>query len=322
MVSLAFCYLYYHKFVEKADFYGPESSAGIYAVLKGIAVKPLQFRVLLPLIFISLKKILSLLHSVPDTGLYFAIIIGQCYFILLSFYFLLNKYFQNKTINCWLALSIIYPMIWNLVIMNGQFFYMDFGVLLIMILGFNFIVAERYGWLMVVFCVGLLNHPSVGYLIPAFLLYNYKKLFQKKTIIFTVLMAVLYIAVYKYLDYIYPSEGGYFVLFNLPRNLTLWHILPLHIIARDAFLNFGALHIFVLLFLFSGAWKKFRGPMLYVNLVIVPYVLSVLINFSIEEIRNYIAVIPFVIIPALLFLSSFNNTFLKLTDKVLYKGGI
>ena len=219
--------------------------------------------------------------------------------------------------NSWLSSVIIYPMIWNYVIMNGQFFYMDFSVLLIIILGFYCIVSERYNWLLVVFLFGLLNHPSAGYLIPAFLLFNYKKLLQLKTIIYTLLMSVMYIGTYKIMDYVFQGSAGYFVIYNLPRNLSLFRELSLHIFARDAFFNFGALHVFLIVFLFSGLWKRYRGPMLYINLIIVPYVLSVLVNFSIEEIRNYIAIIPFVVILALLFLSTFENPFLKVTEKVL-----
>jgi hypothetical protein len=47
----------------------------------------------------------------------------------------------------------------------------------------------------------------------------------------------------------------------------------------------------------------------------------VFINFSIEEIRNYITIIPFVLILALLFLSTFENSFLKPVEK-LYADGL
>ena len=317
MISFTFCYLYYHKFITRADFYAPESSGGIYAVLKGIALKPVQYRILIPAIFKALSVIISIVKPVSDKALFFVITIGLCYFILLSFYFILNQYFGSKALNCWLAPVIIYPMIWNFIIMNGQFFYMDFSVLLVITLGFYCIVTGEYLWLLVVFFLGLLNHPSVGYLIPAFLLFNYKRLFAKKTIIYTIIMSILYIGTYKLMDYIFPSNAGYFIIFNLPRNLSLFAVFPIHIILRDLIFNFGGLHIFILLFFVSGFWKKYRGPYLYINLVILLYVLSVFISFSIEEIRNYITIIPFVVILSLLYLSSFENSFLKLKDGVL-----
>jgi len=46
-----------------------------------------------------------------------------------------------------------------------------------------------------------------------------------------------------------------------------------------------------------------------------------MVNFSIEEIRNYIAMIPVILITSLLFLSTFQNSFLKPAEKV-FTGGI
>ncbi len=317
MISFTLCYLYYHKLIAKANFISPDSSGGIYAVLNFEAIKPIQFRILVPYIFKAVQSVVFLVRQVPDKALFFVITIGLCYLILVSFYFLLNEYFKSRAMNCWLASIIIYPMIWNYVIMNGQFFYMDFSILLIIILGFYCIVSEKYNWLLVVFFLGVLNHPSVGYLIIAFLLYNYRKLLKPGTIIYAAAMGVMYVGIYKFMDYIFSTTAGYFVIYNLPRNLSLINILPLHIIIRDLLFNFGGLHIFVIIFLIAGTWKKYRGPLLYVNLVIIPYVISVFINFSIEEIRNYITIIPFVLILALLFLSTFENSFLKPVERLL-----
>lgn len=319
MISLTLCYLYYHKFISRADFFSPTSSGAIYAVLDGEAVKPIQFRILIPFVFKAVQAVMSIFHAIPDKILFFLITIMLCYMILFSFYMLLGQYFKGKAMNCWLSAIIIYPMIWNFVIMNGQFFYMDFSILLIIILGFYCIVSEKYNWLLVVFFLGVLNHPSVGYLIVVYLLYNYNKLFKVKTIIYAAVMSILYVGIYKLMDIYYPSTEGYFVIYNLPRNLSIFSILPIHIIIRNILFNFGGLHLFIIIFLFSSSWKRYRGPLLYANLIIIPYVISVLINFSIEEIRNYITIIPFVLILALLFLSSFENSFLKPVDRLFEK---
>ena len=316
LLSVTFCYLYYHKFVTKADFYSPESSGGIYAVLNNTALKVVQIRVFIPLVFIALKTIISLVYAAPNGGLFYIITVIQCYFILISFYFLLNAHFENKRANLWIAPVIIYPMVWNFIIMNGQFFYMDFGILLAITLGYYFIVSGQFGWLMVVFFVGLFNHPSVGYLIPAFLLFNYQKLFQKKTILYAAILSAMYIGVYVFLDFLFPRVDGYFVKVAFSRNLSLFYTLPVHIIVRDLLLIFGAMHFLVAIMLISGVWKKFRGPFLYINFVLIPYIVSVYIYFSIEEIRNYIAIIPFVLVMALMFLSTFEFSILKPIPKV------
>jgi hypothetical protein len=155
----------------------------------------------------------------------------------------------------------------------------------------------------------------VGYLIIAFLLYNYRQLFKPKTIIYTVVMVMIYVGVYYTMNRIFSSDEGYFIILNLYRNLSLVDILPMHIIARDFFFNFGGLHFFILIFFITTAWQRYISPKMMINLTIIPYVFSVFLSFSVEEIRNYIAIIPFVMILCLLYLSTFENSFLKpLTD--------
>jgi hypothetical protein len=248
--------------------------------------------------------------------MFFLLTIALTYFIILTFYYLLCSYFKSRAHNCWLSAIIIYPMIWNYVILNGQFFYMDFSVLLVMLLGFYFIVNEKYNWFLAIFFIGLLNHPSVGYLLIAFLFYNYKYLFKSKTILYAALMGVLYFGTYSVMDKLYSGSQGYFVVFNLFRNISLFTTLPLHIILRDLFLDFGCLHLFVIIFFVTGLWKRFRSPMMYTNLTIFVYVPTVLVSFSIEELRNYIAIIPFIMIISLLFLSTFENSFLKPVERL------
>src|SRR4030095_12714579 len=85
MISFTFCYLYYHKFITRADFHGPQSSGGIYAVLNHEALKPVQFRILIPLIFKGFQSVIFLFKPVFEKVLFFLITISLCYFILMSF---------------------------------------------------------------------------------------------------------------------------------------------------------------------------------------------------------------------------------------------
>ena len=201
MIAITFTYLYYHKFVQGADFYNPTSPGGIIAVANFESMKPIQLRILIPMIF----KALSMLQLVPPKLLFFFINTGLAYLILFSFYFLLGRYFKSKAMNCWLAPIIIYPMIWNLIIMNGQFFYMDFALLLSMIAGFYFIVAKKPNWLLLTFFIGLLNHSGVIYLIMSYLLFNYRELFKIKTIIYSTSMVF----------YFWLQNGTLFYLFSI-----------------------------------------------------------------------------------------------------------
>ena len=311
MIAITFTYLYYHKFVQGADFYNPTSPGGIIAVANFESMKPIQLRILIPMIF----KALSMLQLVPPKLLFFFINTGLAYLILFSFYFLLGRYFKSKAMNCWLAPIIIYPMIWNLIIMNGQFFYMDFALLLSMIAGFYFIVAKKPNWLLLTFFIGLLNHSGVIYLIMSYLLFNYRELFKIKTIIYSTSMVVIFFGVIYAISYFLPKDTtGQNLVNNSMRNLNLLFEHPPHLLLRDLFFNFGGLHFIVLLFLVKGLWKRFKGPLLYVNLMIIPFLISMFFTFSIEEMRNYAVIIPNVVLLSLMFLSTFDNNFLRPID--------
>lgn len=317
MISLTFTYLYYHKFVQGADFYSTDSPGGLFAVANFESVKPIQFRILIPLIF----KWLSMLNIVPPKPLFFMINMVLAYLILLSFYFLLGKHFKSRALNCWLAPIIIFPMIWNLIIMNGQFFYMDFGLLLSMIVGYYFIVSEKPNWLLLTFFIGLLNHSAVIYLILTYLLYNYRQIFRLKTMFYAASMAVIFVGVIYVLNMMLPQDReGHIVINNSARNLNLFWVHPKHLLIRDFLLNFGGLHFIVLIFFVTGQWKKFKGPLLYIQIMIVPFLVTMMYTFSIEEMRNYSAIIPNVIILSLFFLSTFENSFLRPVDKALTPG--
>jgi hypothetical protein len=317
MISITFTYLYYHKFISKADFYSKINPGGLFAVANFESMDPFQFRILIPLIF----KWISMLNLMPPKILFFIINAVLAYLILLSFYFLLGKHFKSKAMNCWLAPIIIYPMIWNLIILNGQFYYMDFGLLLSIIVGYYFIVTNRPNWLLLTFFIGLLNHTGVIFLPISYLLFNYKNIFKFKTIVYAAAMYIIFIGVFWILNMMLPQDrGGFIIVNNSMRNLSLFSILPAHIIIRDFLFNFGGLHFIVLIFIISGQWKKFKGPFLYINLMIIPFLASMLFTFSIEEMRNYSVIIPNVLIISLMFLSTFEKSFLRPLESVLPLG--
>jgi len=314
-IACTFCYIYLQKFISEANFNSACDGGSIYAVITGIACKPVQFSVLIPFLF----KFLLIITFLKDKLLFVLISIIITYFILLSFYLLLNCYFKSKAHNCWLAPIIIYPMIWNYVILNGQFFFIDFFVLLVIILGFYFIVTGKFLSLLILLFIGTLNHLSSGYLIIAYLIYNYKNILKQKVVIYTLAMLIVYISVYYILNEIYRQNAGYFIIYFLQNNIMTLKHLSVHIFLRDMIFNFGGLHIFLILYFVSGEWKKFKGPMLYINYTVIPCILIVFIFFTMNDMRNYISGIPFILIGCLLYLSNSENSFLKPVDKLLQK---
>lgn len=310
MISLTFCYVYYQKLIVKADFYSYDSSCAIYPVIDFTALKVLQYRMLVPFSFAALKFFLPL----PDKAVYFILAVIQTIIILYIFYRLLNEYFDSKGINALIAPLITYPMVWNYTILNGQNFFVDFSILIFILLGYYFIIREKTNYLLITLLIGCVNHDSIGFLIPMYLLYNYKHLFTKKVIVTTVIMVVIYTGVKYILSEVFVNNPGLSFRLNHERNFNYAFEMPLSHVLRNIFLIFGGMHFFVLAGVNSPIWKKVPMNRIMINFTFFPYLILIFFIHSIDEIRNYIAAIPFIVIPFLIYMSSFNRSFIKLRD--------
>jgi len=310
--SMGFCYVYYHKIFYYANFY-QKDMGGIYYILSFEALKPNQYRLFIPFTFKLFKTIFAF---VPDKGAYYVMILILTFFILVIFYNILNVYFKNRNVNQWMALVLLYPMIWHYVILNQMFDFTDFAYLFFLLAGYLCILKRSHKLLLLVFLAGTFNHDSTGFLIIMFLLFNIKDLFKKKTIFYASVMAVIFFAVKKLLEYIFISNPGISFRFNYTYNFFSFVTEPAHIVIRDIFLFFGGLHIFVLYFFISGRWKNFKTKYLFINLTIIPYIIIIFLIHTTFEARNYITAIPFVIILFLMFFTTQQNSFLKPLDAI------
>ena len=161
LLSITFCFLYFHKFVVDEDFYRVGWQSGIYTVLAFNAPKYCQFRLLFPLIF----KIVAVVTHIGNKGVFFILIIAQTYIIIEIFYRILNEYFVDKTINSLLAPFILYPMVWTFIILNDIYLYYDFTMLLLILLSYLLIIKRKNFWLILLFFIGNFNHNSIAFVI-------------------------------------------------------------------------------------------------------------------------------------------------------------
>lgn len=311
LASFTFCYLYYSKIVAPSDFYNHDYGA-ILKVINFEAIRSIQYRVLVPFIF----KVTSLVQFLPDKGVFFIILLGFTYLTLLVFFRLLCVYFENISFNYFAALFILYPMTWNFFAINTIFFFVDTAIVFFMTLCL-YLVVTRNDRLLLAFFLGAANHYSIGFIIPVYLLFNYRQLFKKKTILYTAaLTAVLigYFAVMRVLLPDVPSEkDDGFVVWDITKAMQAFIEYNKHHMVRDMLFTWGGLHFFALLCLISGAWKTYRYEYTAVYLVVIPFILFAVLRFGIriEEMRNYIPFIPFVVIPSLIYISKFTGGLLK-----------
>src|SRR4030095_3298255 len=125
----------------------------------------------------------------------------------------------------------------------------------------------------------------------------------------------IYTGIKVILSQVFINNEGPTFRWNYGRNFYYAEYMPIHRIVRNIVLIYGGLHIFVALGLKNPIWKKISKDLIAINLVFFPYVLMIFLIHSIEEIRNYIASIPFIVIPFIIYASSIEGTFLKLKVK-------
>lgn len=300
VLSVVICYLYHKKIVATADWNAPNS---LNAVASFQTSKPYQFRLLMPVIFDFFKP----LHALYGKYLYNAWNVAAVLLIQVVYYKLLCGYFRNKKLLLWIAPVILYPILFNYIILNQSFQYYDFTAILFFTIGLYYILNQRTIAFFIVFIIAVINKETAGYLIFAYLFYNYKELFTKKVILNTFLLGVFFICYKLLLNYIFRNNPGDSFEIGYHENIRIVkQLFSNTVYIKHLVLNFGGLYIFVILLFVTGAWLKYPDKRkVYMNLAIVPYYLFGIYITYITEVRVYTELIPMITTLFLLYISTF-----------------
>jgi hypothetical protein len=116
-----------------------------------------------------------------------------------------------------------------------------------------------------------------------------------------------------------PSMDDGFLKADFQRTIMLIQNTPIHLLIRDIVFNFGGIHIFALLFYFSPVWKNVKREYTAFNLTILIFILLTLTGFGLysEELRCYVPILPFLMIPAMLFFSQFGGDLMPVNKSIL-----
>ncbi len=98
--------------------------------------------------------------------------------------------------------------------------------------------------------------------------------------------------------------------FRFPRNINMLITIKKYYLVRDLLLIYGGLHLFII-FNIKKIWKQYPSEKLLISLTIIPYLVIMFTIHTFEDMRDYIASIPFVVIPFMIYLSTFKNSILK-----------
>ncbi len=301
LLSATLCYLYHKKIVAPFDWDSAHSLTRVSTFETG---KPYQFRLLIPMLFWFFKP----LWYVYGKYLYSAYNLLIVFFIQVYFYKLICSYFRDKKILLWITPVILYPMLWNYIILNQSFQYYDFTAILFCVLGLYFIVRENFSAFSITLLLGIINKETAGYLIFSYVLYNYKDAFKPKIIFRAGILSAIFIGYKLLLGYIFRDNPGDPFEIGIADNIKVLSTLFSNmIIVKNIFLNFGGLYIFAILLFITGMWKKFPNrKLIMVNLTIVPYYIFGFYVTYMQEVRVYTELIPMITILFLIFLSNFN----------------
>jgi len=314
LLSVVICYLYYIKIVAAADLNAPNS---LNAVATFNTAKPYQFRLLMPVIFDFFKP----LHAVYGKYLYNAWNVAAVLLIQVVFYKLLCGYFKNKKYLLWLAPVILYPILFNYIILNQSFQYYDFTAILLFTVGLYYIMNRNTTAFFIFFVIAIINKETAGYLIFAYMLFNYKELFTKRVILNTAILGAIFIGYKLLLGYIFRSNPGDSFEIGYYENIRIVNeLFSNKTLLKNLALNFGGLYIFTILLFITGLWRKYPDKRkVFMNLAIVPYYIFGIFITYITEVRVYTELIPMITVLFLIFLSSFKFSGLVPREFVIKK---
>lgn len=301
LLAVTFCFIYFQKIVSPADFSG---ATGLSAVASFETYKPYQFRLLLPLIF-------KLFFLVPFSQkfIFIAFSCAVVYLIIAAYNAVINEYFANTKLNFFLAPFILYPMVWNFIILNQTFSFYDLTCVFFFITGFYFVIKDNFKWLLITFIIALVNKESAIYLAFCYLLFNYKNIFSKKVILNTAVLGIIFLAYKLSLAYVFRNNPGGNFEIGLYANIE--HIKQLatnRIYLKSIMFNLGLLYIFAILLFITGRWKLYKNRgLLFINLTIVPFILMGILTIYFVEVRVYSETFPLFSNLFLIYLSTFDK---------------
>jgi len=316
LLSAGLCFLYFKKIVAGVDFNATNS---INAVSSFQTAKPYQFRLLIPLIFMLFKP----LTFIPEKIIYIYYDFVIVYFTIIVYYKLLLEYFTNKKIVLYLAPVIIYPILFNYVILNQSFQYYDFTSILLFTIGIFFIVKENFKLFLISFIIAIINKETAVYLIFAYIFFNYKTVFTKRVILNSFLLILIFAGYKVLLAYIFRNSPGDNFEIGFTVNMDiLTSFYKNHIYAKNLGLNFGGLYIFTILLMIMGRWKIFtaKSParLLYLNFAFIPYFIVGIFVTYFTEVRVYSELIPLITTLFLIYLSTFRRIIIESVHKPNY----
>lgn len=303
-IAITFTYLYFQKIIAPADLDSP--FGGFNSVLSYTANKPYQFRILIPIFY----RVFSIVHVYnPKTFLFFYNTL-VVYLIILFYYLFLSLYIKKKSVCSIFSIIIIYPMVWNYVLLNEIFCYYDMTSILLFTIGLYLIAKEKFWGLLTIFFIGLFNKETIAYLVFSYVFFNYSTLFTRKIVIRTAILVIIFLFIKILLYSVFGYSPGSFVELCYWYNVKIPKLFFTNILfTKTLLLNFGGMYILVILLFLSKYWKelitKLNKGLIYINFTFIPFLALGFLIVYYQEVRVYAELIPIVTTLSIIYIIKF-----------------
>jgi hypothetical protein len=192
---------------------------------------------------------------------------------------------------------LIYPLLWNLVLLNRLYYPFDLPSLLFFIMGLDFIYRRNSRGFYAAFVLGILNRETAAFLAFVFILRSYREMPMRRLLLHMGAQA----AIFAGLKYGISAAVGVHVDWFETTHLSFNR----RVIGDMVTFRGNALKDWAKLLLsFGGLWLLLpfiwkRQPIFIRRslLLVVPFLLAMLLRAVIDEMRDYIELVPVVLTP-------------------------
>lgn len=196
-----------------------------------------------------------------------------------------------------LALGIIYSLLWNLCLLNNLYFPFDLPSLFFFILGLDAIYRRRWRLFYAALILGLLNRETAGFLIVVFAFSLYREMPLRRLVGHVVVQALIALGLKMGISAALDVRVDWLESSHIAHNAG---------VIRDMItLRGNALKDWAKLVLAFGGlwlvlpivWKRQPAFIRRSVLVMLPFIAAMLARAVVDEMRDYIELIPVVLTP-------------------------
>jgi hypothetical protein len=202
-----------------------------------------------------------------------------------------------------MAMGIIYPLLWNLCLLNNLYFPFDLPSILFFIIGLDAIYRRNLPAFYAALFLGMLNRETAAFLILVFVFSMYGRMPLRRLLAHVVAQVVIAAGLKLGISAALNVKVEWFEGSHLAHNAGV--LRDMFTLQGNALKDWGkALLVFGGLWLVLPlVWKGQPGSLRRVVLIVVPFIAAMLLRAVVDEIRDYTELIPVILTPVAYWMS-------------------